>query len=327
VRILLITDAWYPQKNGVVVTLTSVLRHMADYEVLVVHPEIAGAKPAFRIYHDVRLVRNPFHVVAKYLDSFKPDRIHLVTEGPLGFAGRYYCLRRSLPFTTSYHTRLPEYGWHLYRIPPFLPRMVLARFHRPSRKVLVPTQSLAAQLGYPNAVIWGRGVDLERFFPQSVERPTEPTLICVGRVSQEKNLDAFCALREWRRILVGDGPYLATLKGRYADVEFAGHIPHDQLRSWYNRADLFVFPSRTDTFGLVVLEAMACGLPIVAFDVTGPKDIVEQGGTGFLGEDLTANVTRALACRAELSRNALDHARRYSWQQIAQQFGDHICNL
>ncbi len=152
-RILLITDAWHPQKNGVVVTLTTVLEHIHDHEILVVHPSIAGAKPAFHIYHDVQLVRNPLHVVAKYLDSFEPDRIHLVTEGPLGIAGRIHCARRGPPFTSSYHTRLPEYGWHLYRVPPFLARAGLRWFHRRSRKVLVPTPSLLAQLGYPNAVL------------------------------------------------------------------------------------------------------------------------------------------------------------------------------
>jgi glycosyltransferase involved in cell wall biosynthesis len=327
VKILLITDAWHPQKNGVVVTLTTVLNYIGRHEVLVVHPAIAGAKPAVRIYHDIQLVRNPFHVVAKYLDAFEPDRIHLVTEGPLGLAGRLICARRGLPFTTSYHTRLPEYGWHLYRIPPFLARAGLRWFHGGSRKVLVPTASLAEQLGYRNSLLWGRGVDLERFYPEPVERPPEPTLLYVGRVSKEKNLDAFCALTGYRRIMVGDGPHRTCLEKRYPDVHFAGHVPHDGLRAWYNRADLFVFPSRTDTFGLVMLEAMACGLPVAAYNVTGPKDVVQNDVTGCLGDDLAANVMRALARRRELSHNALAYARGQSWCNIADQFARHICEL
>jgi glycosyltransferase involved in cell wall biosynthesis len=323
-RILLVTDAWHPQRNGVVVTLTSVLRHIRDHEVFVVHPGIAGAKPALRIYHDVRLVRNPLHVVAKYFDAFEPDRVHLATEGPLGIAGRIHCVRRGRPFTTSYHTRLPEYGWRLYRIPPFLSRAGVAWFHRRSRKVLVPTPSLARELRYPNAVVWGRGVDLELFHPEDGLRAAEPTLLYVGRVSKEKNLDAFCGLSGYRRVIVGDGPYRVALQRRYADVHFSGHVPHDQLRGWYAQAHLFVFPSRTDTFGLVMLEAMACGLPVVAYDVTGPKDVVEHGVTGYLGDDLACNVARALARRGELAQNAVAHARQQGWARIADQFVQHV---
>jgi glycosyltransferase involved in cell wall biosynthesis len=326
VRILLLTDAWHPQKNGVVVTLTTVLQHLRGHEVLVVHPGIAGAKPAITIYHDVQLVRNPFHVVAKYLDAFEPDRIHLVTEGPLGIAGRILCVRRGLPFTSSYHTRLPEYGWRLYWLPPFLSRASLTWFHRRSRKVLVPTPSLAAQLGYPNAVVWGRGVDLDRFYPEARTRSAEPTLLYVGRVSKEKNLDAFCGLAGYRRLIVGDGPFRPALEKRYPDVEFTGHVPHEKLRAWYNRGDVFVFPSRTDTFGLVLLEAMACGLPVAAYEVTGPKDIVKNDVTGCLGDDLAACVARALARRTELSRNALAYAQEQNWRNIADQFVSHICD-
>lgn len=326
-RILLITDAWHPQKNGVVVTLASILPHIREHEVFVVHPGVADAKPALRIYHDVQLVRNPIQVVGKYLDAIEPDRIHLVTEGPLGIAGRFLCARRGRPCTTSYHTRLPEYGWRLYHIPPFLSRAGVAWFHRRSRKVLVPTPSLAAELGYANAIIWGRGVDIERFYPEEGMRPAEPTLLYVGRVSKEKNLDAFCQLSGYRRIIVGDGPHRAALQCRYRDVQFTGHVPHDQLRQWYAQAHLFVFPSKTDTFGLVMLEAMACGLPVAAFNVTGPKDVVEQGVTGYLGDDLADNVARALARREELAHNALAYARAQSWQSVADQFVRHVCDL
>jgi glycosyltransferase involved in cell wall biosynthesis len=327
VKLLLITDAWHPQKNGVVVTLSTVLQQIRDHEVCVLHPGVAGAKHAFKIYHDVTLVRNPFEVVGKYFDSFRPDRIHLVTEGPLGFAGRLFCWKRRLPFTTSYHTQLPEYGWHLYRVPPFLIRSYLRWFHGGAKKVLVATPSLAKQLGYKNAVIWGRGVDLERFHDREKIPTTEPTVINIGRVSREKNLDVFCGLEGYRRILVGDGPYLAELRQRYPKVEFAGHVPHESLRSWYSKADVFVFPSKTDTFGLVMLEAMACGLPVVAYDVTGPKDIVRDGVTGFLSEDLAGNVARVLANREEMSRNAVAYAREQGWQKIADQFVRAVCDV
>jgi glycosyltransferase involved in cell wall biosynthesis len=326
-KILLVTDAWRPQKNGVVVTLTMMLPHIRDHEVLVVHPGIAGAKPALCIYHDVQLVRNPIQVVGKCLDAFEPDRVHLVTEGPLGIAGRLHCARRGRPFTTSYHTRLPEYGWRLYRIPPFLSRAGVAWFHRRSRKVLVPTPSLAAELGYANAAVWGRGVDVEQFYPEAGLRPAEPTLLYVGRVSKEKNLEAFCGLTGYRRVIVGDGPHRAALQRRYPDVRFIGHVAHDQLRQWYARAHVFVFPSRTDTFGLVMLEAMACGLPVAAFDVTGPKDVVKHGVTGYLGDDLRGSVARALARREELARNALVYARQQCWGRVAGQFVEHICDV
>jgi glycosyltransferase involved in cell wall biosynthesis len=326
-KILLLTDAWHPQKNGVVVTLTTMLPYIRDHEILVVHPGVSGAKPALRVYHDVQLVRNPIHVVGKYLDAFEPDRIHLVTEGPLGIAGRWHCSRRGRSFTTSYHTRLPEYGWRMYGIPPFLSRAAIAWFHRNSRKVLVPTRSLAAELGYANAVVWGRGVDLERFYPEEGLRPAEPTLLYVGRVSKEKNLEAFCGLAGYRRVIIGDGPHRAPLQRRFPDVQFIGHVAHDQLRRWYAQAQVFVFPSRTDTFGLVLLEAMACGLPVVAFNVTGPRDVVQHGVTGFLGEDLRGNVVRALARREELARNALAYARQQSWQSVAAQFVRHVCEM
>src|SRR5262249_14898785 len=160
----------------------------------------------------------------------------------------------------------------LYHIPAGLTRQYLSWFHGPSRKVLVPTASLIEQLAYPQAVLWSRGVDVDSFYPDCRKPSAQATLLYVGRVSKEKNVEAFCELTGYRRIVVGDGPHLPTLRQRYPDVEFAGFIPHEDLRKWYNRADVFVFPSTTDTFGLVMLEAMACGLPVVGFDVTGPKD-------------------------------------------------------
>ena len=266
-------------------------------------------------------------MVERNLHEFRPDRIHLVTEGPLGFAARWICMQQGHPFTSSYHTQLPEYGWHLYRIPPALTRHYLAWFHARSQKVLVPTASLARRLGYPQAAIWGRGVDLESFYPDQEKNSHSSTLLYVGRVSKEKNVEAFCRLTGYRRIVVGDGPYLANLKQRYPDVQFAGFIAHHDLREWYDKADVFVFPSKTDTFGLVMLEAMACGLPVVGYDVTGPKDIVGQGMTGFLGDDLAENVGRALANRDRLSRNALVYAGEQSWSHIADQFLQHVCHL
>jgi glycosyltransferase involved in cell wall biosynthesis len=326
-RILVVSDAWHPQKNGVVVTMTAILENIHNHEICVVHPGDSEAKPAFPIYQDVTLVINPFAVVAKNLKAFRHDRIHIVTEGPLGFAARWICLQRGFPFTSSYHTQLPEYGWHLYRIPPGITRNYLAWFHAPSRRVLVPTASLARQLGYANAVMWGRGVDLDCFYPDRDGAPHPATLLYVGRVSKEKNVEAFCSLTGYRRIVVGDGPHLANLRQHFPDVEFAGFVPHEELRGWYNQADVFVFPSKTDTFGLVMLEAMACGLPVVGFDVTGPKDIVRQGITGFVGDNLADNVSRALAERDRLGRNALAYAREQSWGHIADRFLHYVCDL
>ncbi len=190
-----------------------------------------------------------------------------------------------------------------------------------SRKVLVTTRSITRQLGLSNCMVWGRGVDTGLFYPESGAKPHgEKTIITVGRVSKDKNLDDFCRIRGYRKILVGGGPYLNTLRAKYPDVEFTGPVPHGELRHMYARADVFVFPSRLDTFGLVILEAMACGLPVAAYDVPSPSDIVKHGVTGYLGDNLEENVENAFENLGGVSAGALDYARTQSWESIAEQF-------
>ncbi len=241
---------------------------------------------------------------------------------------RQYCVNKEIGFNTSYHTRLDEYGWVHYKIPKLVTKHYIRWFHKYSRKVLVTTKSIASKLGLTNCTIWGRGVDTGLFNPHGIEQrgTSIKTIIYVGRVSKDKNLDDFCRIPGYRKMLVGDGPYLKSLKSRYSDVLFVGYVPHDKLKDWYRKADVFVFPSKFDTFGLVILEAMACGLPIVAYKVSSPKDIVENRVTGILGENLEEGISEAFDNLPYLSINAVAYARSQSWDSIADQFISHLCD-
>lgn len=321
-RTLIVTDAWMPQVNGVVYTWQHVLNHLsAENEFFILHPNVPGADTLCTIYYDVPVIKNAYQVVRSYVKEFEPDRIHIVTEGSLGFAMRTYCALKGLAFSTSYHSKLDDYAWVHYRIPKPLTKQYLRWFHGASRRVLVPTDSISRELGMDNTVTWGRGVDLDLFNRDGGDRKTpDGTIMFVGRVSKDKNLDDFCRIRGYRKIVVGSGPYLKELSGRYPDVEFVGRVEHERLGEWYRRADVFVFPSRLDTFGLVILEAMACGLPVVAYDVPGPRDIIHHGRTGLIGEDLEGNIEKAFKNLDCLSTNAADFTKTLSWQSVAEQF-------
>ena len=326
-KLLLVTDAWFPQVNGVVFTWNNIINIIKkDHQVLVLHPYIEGAQKLFTIYYDIPFVKNSSNLAREYFEKFNPDKIHIATEGSLGLAMRQYCLNSGISYNTSYHTRLDEYGWIYYRIPRFVTKIYIRWFHKYSRKVLVTTKSLAKKLGLRNSTVWARGVNTELFNSDGDRKKgaSQKTIICVGRVSKDKNLDDFCKIPGYRKILVGDGPYLKTLKLKYPDVFFTGHVPHDELKLWYNEADLFVFPSKFDTFGLVILEAMACGLPVAAYDVPSPKDIIQDGVTGILGDNLEENIARAFDNLDYLSSNALKYARSQSWDSIAEQFLRHL---
>ena len=239
---------------------------------------------------------------------------------------RQYCRKNKIPYNTSYHTRLADYGWVLYGVPRVFTWLYIRWFHKCSRKVLVTTKSIAKQLALNNSIVWGRGVDTNLFNPSGRKEweSREKTIITVGRVSKDKNLDDFCKIQGYKKILVGDGPYLSTLKSKYPDVEFTGFIAHNELVNLYNKADVFVFPSMFDTFGLVILEAMACGLPVAAYDVPSPSDIVQNGVTGFLGNNLEENIECAYDRLNELSDNAREYAESQSWNSIAEQFVSHL---
>lgn len=326
-KIMLVTDAWTPQVNGVVYTLRNVVENIKDHECFVLHPNIEGARRLFYLYYNIPVLKNPYEVVKKYFNKFQPDHVHIATEGTMGIAARCYCARNNIKFNTSYHTQLAYYGWVLYKVPKFITRTYVKWFHSSSSKVLVTTKSIEKQLGFERSVIWGRGVNTSIFHPSNNGNERKGnTIIFVGRVSKDKNLDEFCKIKGFRKILVGDGPYLATLKSRYKDVEYTGFVKHEELPNWYKTADVFVFPSRFDTYGLVMLEAMACGLPVAAYDVPSPCDVVEHGVTGYLGDNLTQNIMNILGDYEYLSRNAVEFARSKSWSAIASQFVYHLQN-
>ena len=325
-KILLVTDAWHPQVNGVTFTWTYITKLLEkEHEVFVLNPYVEESEHMFKIQGNIPIIKNANYITEKVFEQFKPDRVHIATEGSLGLAARQYCLRNKMPYNTSYHTRLAEYGWVLYGVPRIFTWLYVRWFHKYSRKVLVTTKSIANQLAVRNSIVWGRGVDTELFRPyRENNRYKEKTIITVGRVSKDKNLDDFCRINGYKKILVGNGPYLKTLKSNYPDVEFTGFVAHKELVKLYNQADVFVFPSVFDTFGLVILEAMACGLPIAAYDVPSPIDIVQNGITGYLGDSLEENIEKAYGKLNELSDNARQYAESQSWKSIADQFVSHL---
>lgn len=327
-RILIATDAWYPQVNGVVRTLDTISTELQrlGHTVRVLEPRRFRTL-ALPSYPEIRLAMRPARKAARFIEAFGPDAIHIATEGPVGWAVRAYCLNNKLPFTTSFHTRFPEYLHARTRFPMRWSYHVLRNFHWPSAALLASTSTLKTELegrGFRNIRIWSRGVDTELFKPRAkdwLDLP-RPIALYVGRVAVEKNLDAFLALElAGTKIVVGDGPQLAQLKQRYPQAVFVGAKQGEELARYYAASDVFVFPSRTDTFGLVVLEALASGVPVAAYPVQGPGDIIGDAPVGALDEDLGAAVQRALACDPKTCR---DFALNYSWQSCAAQFLGHL---
>lgn len=323
-RIAIVTDAWLPQTNGVVTTLsrTRDCIERAGHDVLLVTPEAFRKFPC-PTYPEIRLAWFPGRRLARRLDEFAPQCIHIATEGTLGLAARAYCRRRGLEFTTSYHTRFPEYVRMRAPVPLAWSYAFLRWFHGAAMRTLVGTPSQRDDLiahGFGNLVLWSRGVDTELFRPRDKDFGgfERPVAMYMGRVAVEKNIGAFLALDfPGSKVVVGDGPALDTLKTRHPHIHFAGYRFGEELASYLAAADVFVFPSRTDTFGLVMLEAMACGVPIAAYPVTGPRDVVENGVTGILDEDLGRAARAALAlqpaaCRAQ--------AVKHTWQAATVQF-------
>jgi glycosyltransferase involved in cell wall biosynthesis len=323
-RLLLVTDAWHPQVNGVVRTVETVanlLRQGGD-TVEVVGPD-RFRTIALPGYAEIRLALRPRCRLAAIADAFRPDSVHIATEGPLGWAMRALCRKRGWRFTTAFHTRFPDYLHARTGIPPRFAWNVLRRFHAAGAGVFAATASLRAELaerGFERILPWTRGVALDQFQPgPHNEWPDLPRPIALyaGRVAVEKNIEAFLKLDlPGSKVVVGDGPQRAALERRYPQVHFAGWRQGQALSRAYASADVFVFPSLTDTFGLVMLEAMASGTPVAAFPVTGPLDVVAPG-TGAIGPDLRANVLAALACDRAACRR---HAESFSWQACTDLF-------
>lgn len=333
-RIALVSDAWFPQRNGVVRVLSSLQAELLalGYTVDVIHPDLFTTIPC-PTYPEIRLALAPGRRVGQLLESFRPDAVHIATEGPLGHAARRWCLKHGHPFTTAYHSKFPEYIHERTGLPlPWL-YAALRRFHGPAAAVLAPSENVYLELGdrgFDRVRPWAHGVDTSVFYPdqkgafhdqlQAAGRPTGPVFLYVGRVTVEKNLTAFLDLDlPGSKVVVGDGPQRAALIKAYPDVLF--HIANGdhELRACYNGGDVFVFPSRTDTFGLVMLEALACGVPVAAFPVTGPRDVLleAQGEVGVLDEDLRAAALAALDLSPQLCRR---HAERFAWDEVARQF-------
>jgi len=321
-KVAIVTDVWHPQINGVVTTLAHLseeLRNMG-HEPVVIGPDRFATVPC-PTYGEIRLSLFPGKELRKVMK--KCDSIHICTEGPLGYAARKICKDRGWAFTSSFHTKLPEYiNLRFGFIPVKAGYKIVRRFHRRSRCVLVPTKSIKKELekhGFERTKVWSRGVDTELFRPQAVEISScRPVLLYVGRVAVEKNLDSFLSLdMPGTKVVVGDGPDKRILEERYPDALFVGFKTGEELAKFYAGADVFVFPSLTDTLGLVQLEAMACGTPVAAYPVPGPLDIVKDGRTGSLDKDLKAAVEKALAMSREECR---EYAAAFSWRRCAKKF-------
>ena len=330
-RIALVTEAWHPQVNGVVTTWSHVIDILTrqGHEFVVIHPKLFVTVP-FPRYPDIRVALFPYRRMARLLDEFQPDAIHIATEGPLGSAARRYCLRHDLPFTTSYHTQFPDYFKRYFGVPQRWTVPYFRRFHRPARATLVPTPRVKEELdalGFEHVVTWSRGVDANLFAPIARDADAailpdlpRPLFVCSGRVCLEKNLPAFLdADLPGSKLVIGPGPMLPKLRRRYPNVHFTGYLPPRQYAQQLAAADVFVFPSVTDTFGLVMLEAMACGVPVAAYPVTGPIDVVKHGVTGILD----ANLQDAAMSALQLSRDACrQYAMQFSWNTCASQLFD-----
>jgi glycosyltransferase involved in cell wall biosynthesis len=330
-RVLVATDAWHPQVNGVVRTLTSLARSAKGLgvEIEFLSPEGFRTFP-LPTYPGLRLALPRRSRIARRIEESNPDAIHIATEGPIGHAVRAYCVRRGLPFTTSYTTRFPEYISARVPIPERWIYAALRRFHNAASVTMVATPSLTAELkarGFSRIGMWTRGVDTDLFHPdRAIALPfPRPIFVCVGRVAVEKNLEAFLSLDlPGTKMVIGTGPCETELKRKFPAAKFLGQIENGKLAAHVAAADVFVFPSRTDTFGVVQLEALASGLPIAAFPVTGPKDVVADHPIGALNEDLRAACLAALGCKRDACRA---FALNYSWENSARQFIGHLQKL
>ncbi|HZH12277.1 MAG TPA: glycosyltransferase family 1 protein [Microvirga sp.] len=327
-RVMVVTDAWRPQVNGVVRSLEYMAAQAPSFgaEVVFLTPERFRSFP-MPTYPEIRLSLTRPEIVGRMIAEAQPDHVHIATEGPLGFSARLACLRQGRGFTTSYHTRFPEYLSSRLPVPKRLSYGVLRWFHRQAKAVMVSTPSLEQELrirGFRNIVRWTRGVDTMLFRPRH-ERVLDcagPIFLYVGRVAVEKNLPAFLSLDlPGTKVVVGDGPARQELEKRYSRVRFLGALTGEELARVYASADVFVFPSLTDTFGIVLLEALASGLPVAAFPVTGPIDVLGSSGCGVVDDDLRKAALAALEIPRDRCRA---YGETFTWQESARQFFSNI---
>ena len=323
-KIVIVTDAWLPQVNGVVTTLLELVRGLEarGHEVLLIEP--SGFKRfACPGYAEIELAWRPVAAVMRIVDAADADAVHIATEGPLGSAARRHCLRRGMAFTTAFHTRFPDILSKALGLPSSWGYAWFRRFHAPSSGVMVPTEGMLAILKahrFERLLRWSHGVDLQLFKPVApiaLDLP-RPVFLHVGRISYEKNLEAFLALDlPGSKLVYGVGPLLPALRAKYPQVHWRGVVPREALPAIYSAADAFVFPSHSETFGLVMLEAMACGTPVAAFPVAGPLDVVADSDGGVLDHDLGQAALRALAVPRERARA---RALAFDWEQVCDEF-------
>lgn len=338
-RIAIATDAWTPQVNGVVRTLSTTVNALIarghDVELITPNQFYTVPMPGYR---EIRLAVAPRFGARRALAEFKPDIVHISTEGPIGWSARSWCMSQKKPFTSAFHTRFPDYASVRTGLSPDRFWPIMRRFHTPSKAVLAATPGLMAELaerGITQTRLWSRGVDTAIFHPQqsplaSLAHLPRPLFLSVGRVAKEKNLEAFLQCKiHGSKVVVGDGPMLEELKAKYPEVHFTGSLQGAELAGAYTAADAFVFPSKTDTFGLVLIEALACGVPVAGYPVSGPLDIAGINGSGptshlenpvgALNDDLAVAMKQALSCGRD---DAAAYGQTFSWDRCTSQFED-----
>jgi glycosyltransferase involved in cell wall biosynthesis len=326
-RIFIATDAWTPQVNGVVQTYQRLREALveAGHEVQFLTPTEYYSVP-LPTYSEIRLAFITARQAQRKIEAFRPDHVHVATEGPIGLAARRVCLRSGIRFTTSYHTKFPEYASARLPVPLSWGYAFERWFHNAGCGTMVATPSLKADLaakGLKHLLSWSRGVDTALFRPRTDRLFGDgPVFLCVGRVSVEKNLEAFLDLDlPGKKVIVGGGPQLKMLKANYPDTVFTGALFGEDLARAFASADVFVFPSRTDTYGVVLLESLACGVPVAAYPVTGPKDVIVDGEVGSLSEDLGQAALVAMTMDRDACRT---YALDFSWASCARQFVENI---
>lgn len=327
-RILIVSDAWLPQVNGVVRSLDTVRQGLIDrgHTVDMITPDRFRTIPC-PTYPEIRLAVLPGAKTATLIENFRPEAIHIATEGPLGQAARKHCMARGYPFTTAYHTRFPEYIHARCRLPLSWSYAHLRAFHNAGKRLMVATQTIEDDLssrGFNNIVRWTRGVNTQLFHPRdkSFLNWPRPISVFVGRVAIEKNIEAFLRLDiPGTKLVVGDGPARAYLEQAYPDARFVGSRDGEELARYFAASDVFVFPSRTDTFGLVLLEALASGLPVAAYPVPGPLDVIGDAPVGVLSDNLEDAVKKALTLDP---RQCRQHAEGYAWERSIGQFFNNL---